>query len=543
MKTYNRNKNKRYIKTKRYRKTNNYNKTKKYKKNKLYRKTKCLNKRNKLKMTRGGNGPLYPDIPITSKKSGDMNKQIIIDAKKAVLSILKERQDAEMSESMWQNDEQINTDNNYLQLNSPLPDKQDEYNPSPFWDKLFTLDELEKIVGMLNTDVCSEIKALVPAFENKPLVEFPEPIEETSSGVKVYNIDNIIHYTRNQEDVDKLKTNYDIDFPEKSKIMCATLMILGIITSKMIATKQKYTIVGKGGVAVSFALSNLIGGMTQVPVNDLDFKLIPTYGLQSDIQSTQSYVLAKEICWLITWLLKSVVGSGYSISLLEPSAKSPNQQVGYKDIIKVSIKRSDGKYIPILDLDFGSNVQKENYFEHNFRIEGKIPADIGLPVSYIYQSDRQMLAEKMYYYTKYFLLRKQLLDNDSIIRLRLNPDSLIRTPYGVLTYDPPNDKVVIEYNGEKLDVATCDRFLEKFKRSILLLIDGIKQTNPTTKQFETVYGGSELTKRVFTNTLDRLLIIQYMIDLVEPKITPKLEPNMRTEIINSIYARELETIV
>ena len=519
------------------------NKSNRNKQNKTYRKNKSSKKlRKTLKTHKGGNTPYNPDIQRTKTKTADANRQILIDAKKAVLSITKERTEAELVESKWQEEPPMIADNNILPLSMNISDKLTEYQPFPFWDKLFTSEELKQIVDMLKSEVCSEVKEIIPAFEIKALVKFPEPVEEMSDGVNVYNIDNIIHYTRNQEEVDRLKASYDVDLPAKSKIMCATLMILGIISSKMQTTNQEYTLVAKGGVAVSFALSNLTSGDIRVPINDLDFKIISTSVKQPDEQPNPAFVLAKHIGGLVAWLLKEVIRDGYSISTLVPSEKS--QQTGYKDIVKLSVKRPDGKYIPILDLDFGNNVYEVNYFKSTFRIQDKIPKESGVQVSYIYQSDRQMLGEKIYYYTKYFILRTRLVDNDIVRRLRLNPTSLIRTPdLTTLTYERSTDRVMIEYKGEIIDVAMCDRFLEKFKRSILLLVTAITQTNKTTIDLEHAYVDSESNTTIFKNTLERLLVIQYMRDLVEQNLDLKISHNIITEVVDSIYSRMPGTIV
>ena len=528
--------------TRKYHTNRRKNKSNRNKKRKTYRKNKISNKlRKTLKISKGGNGPLHPDPLRTNSKRVDVNKQIIIDATKSGLSIIKERTDAEMVESTLQEKEPLNADNNILPLNMKISDKLTEYEPSPFWDKLFTSEELEEIVVMLKSEVCGEVKELVPAFEINALVELSEPVEETSDGVKVYNIDNILHYPRNPEEVAKLKAMSDVDLHAKSKIMCATLMVLGIISSKMQTTNQEYTLVAKGGVAVSFALSNLTGSETRVPINDLDFKIISTNVKQPDIQTNQTSILAKHIGGLVAWLLKKVMSDGYSISILVPSAKP--QQTGYKDIVKLSLKRPDGKYIPILDLDFGNNSDKITDFTHTFRIQDKIPKESGVSVSFIYQSDRQMLAEKLYFYTQYFILRKHLVDNDIIRRLHLNPDSIIRTPYGILRYERSTDRVMIEYNGETIDAKTCDRFLEKFKRSILLLITAMMRTNQTTSKLEQLYIDSESNTAIFKNTLERLLVIQYMRELVEQHLGFKISHDIRTGIVDSIYSRMPGTIV
>lgn len=544
------------MKTNRKLNTNRRNKktnrnVKPHKKTKTNRKHSNSRKiRKTVKRVKGGNnGLLNPDVVPNTSKTTLMSKQIMIDAKKAVLSIIKERTDAEKIQSSWQTEQGMDTTSNIFDFNMSLPNNQIEYDPIPFWGKIFTANELEQIADMLKAEVCGEVKKIAPAFEINPSVVLPDPIEELPTGVRVYNINNSMYYANTTGDVDKIKASLNVDLPEKSKILCATLMIIGILTSRLSSSNSNYSILAKGGVATSFALSNLTNGQIQVPINDLDFKIISANSGE-DIQTNEGSILSTQICYLIAWILKSVVSSGYSVSVLVPSAKS--QQTGYSNIVKLSIKRTDGKFIPILDMDFGNNEKNMGYFDYKFRLQGKMPNDMGLEVSYVYPSDIQMLAEKLYYYTMYFWMKTDLTDNDIIIKLRLNPDSLIRTPYGVITYNKTSNIITLNYNGEILDVAACDRYLEKFKRSILLLVDGMRQTNETVIEFETQYGNT-VNKDIFTNTLDRLLIFQFMNDFIEPKlirlfklepkIVPNVLPKMRVNIVNSIYVHEPGTIV
>lgn len=525
---------------------------------KPYKKIKTISKHSKhnkhisrktiKRSTGGNNGPLNPDVISNTSKSAIMSKQIMIDAKKAVLSIIKERTDAEKNQSSWQTEQGTNNTTSIFDFNLTLPTNQNKYDPVQFWGKLFTANELEQIVDMLKAEVCGEVQKIAPAFEINTSVNFPNPVEELSTGVKVYNINNSMYYAKTSDDIDNIKAILNVDLPEKSKILCATLMIIGILTSKL-SSNTTYSILAKGGVATSFALSNLTNGQIHVPINDLDFKIISANNIQ-DIQTNDGSILATQVCYLIAWLLKSIVSSKYTISVLGPSAKA--KQTGYSNIVKLSIKRADGMFIPILDMDFGTNEKNMDYFDYKFRLQGKMPNDTGLEVSYIYPSDIQMLYEKLYYYTLYFWIKTDLTDNNLIRRLRLNPDSLIVLPYGKMSYNKTSNVISFNYNGEILDVASCDRFLEKFKRTILLLVDGMKQTNQTVTQFKTQYENT-VNKKIFINTLDRLLLFQIMNDYIEPKLiqlynmdtkqAPNVFPTRRVNVINSIYPRETGAII
>lgn len=490
--------------------------------NKTYRKNKSSNK---MRRSKGGVGPSYPDRLYTpslpSAKPND--KQVINDVNASTLYIINELIGAESNLQ----ETQMLANNTPLPLDLTVAANLMEYNPFPFWKNLFTSEEFVQIIEQLRADICGEIREIVPAFDIKELVAFPEPVklDETTA---MYNIDNIFHFTRNPEEVAKLKATHDVHLPERSKIMCATLMILGIISSKMQDTRQEYGIIAKGGAAVSLALSRLTDKTIRVPVNDLDFRIISNAN-QPMIPYNQGSILAAHICGLVSWLLRSVIGKGYSVSILDPSAKS--QQMGYKEIVKLSVKRPDGVYIPILDLDFGNSVGTPDYFTHTFRIQGKIPRDTGMPVSFTYQSDRQMLAEKLYYYVQYFVIKRELTNADVISRLRLNPDSIVRTPYGNLKYEPSINTVMLEHNGEKVNVAMCDHFLDKFKRSIVLLMSAIMQSSPSSNP-----------DARFKKTLERVLLIKLVENddnavqlILKQSPRNKLKSNI-VVIVESIYS-------
>jgi len=483
------------------------------------------------RLRKGGNGPLYPDtMPHVFGNLEDEIKKQMLDIKKTALSIIKTRAEAELSSQTSEAPRTNTADVNSLPLDSPVPDLTNDltnYDPHPFWGNLFTTDDLNKIIEILKTDdVCNKIKGIVPAFEINA-EELPEP-EKRADGVKVYNINNTTHFIQDDNQLAELKAKYNAHLPEKRKIMCAALMILGIISSKMQTTNQEYDVVAKGGVAVSFALTKLTGGNTRVPVNDLDFKLISAANATKPKgQSNQLFILAKHIGGLVAWLLKKVIGEGYSISILEPSTK-PHQQ-GYMDIIKLSVRRPDGIFIPVLDLDFGNNATEINYFNKTFRID---PKPDNMPVSFIYQSDRQMLAEKLYYYAQYFDIKSELENNYGMGMLKANSNvAATVTPFGRITCEPSSN--VVKHDGKPIEVVTCDRFIKKFKKSIMQLTDAIIRSSPE----------SSNKSKPFLKTLERVLLIELIKDLVNKKQFPEIHIGLIALIVDSIYPRSQDTFL
>lgn len=480
------------------------------------------NKKHKLskhiKRSVGGNNSL---------KMKSMNpenaKKIMLDARASALSIIKERTDADFNQqkSQWITpDKRVDLDMS-VALSRP-------YDPSPFWGTLFTSDELTQIIDLLKSDTCGEIQRIIPAFEMNKMSEFPDPVEVTSNGTKVYNIDGFMHYVQNEADEAKLRSKYDIHLPEKRKTMCATMLIMGIITAKLQATGGDYKIISKGGVAVSLAVSGLTGNKTVVPINDIDFKIM---SMNPSIRSEDLSTLANHIGELVVWLLTTGIGNGYSISILGSSTKS--KQPRYKDIVKLSLKRPDGAFIPILDLDFGVIGDNTKFFDHTVNITGGTV----IPISFAYQSVIHMLIEKLYYYSQYLTINDVLNDKNSIFILKENwAIARTSTYFGYITYDPIDNK--FKHNEEQVvDLATSQYFIDKFKKSIIQLTTAIIQSSETLAE-------KEITQ-VFIKTLERLFLAHFMESegSKDSGLFPKIPSGLVWQIVDSIYPRTEDTLV
>jgi hypothetical protein len=315
--------------------------------------------------------------------------------------------------------------------------------------------------------------------------------------------------------------------------MCATLLLLGIISSKLERAGSPLIIVAKGGLATALVVSQLQSLDTEtVPVGDLDFKVIenPKFG-EGKYNSLAGHNLSLEICYLILWFLKTtqeaskkpsqIIGRGYDISILDLTEK---KRVGYNEFIKLSLKAPNGKKLPVLDMDFGEYNKNRQYFEELSNISGSVPIGGGaqMPVSFIFQNNERMLAEKLFYYQQYLFLKNQLEDekftsyikshveinlqrirdevNMKLKRIRdeaninkknkmiLSASSMPIINYnfkgiGTLTYElsvpeggfsegevPEGE---FKFNGERLTGEICQWFLQKFKRSIHILTNAL----------------------------------------------------------------------
>lgn len=451
----------------------------------------------------------------------------------------------------------------------------DEYNPSTFWERLIPPLERERIVIQLNFLVssssdrrallCEEIQELIPAFENKE-VELPRLTVELD-GIG-YRFGDTVHYPRDDAARKTLETSLQRDdianLNERNKIMCATLLLLGIISSKLERAGSPLIIVAKGGLATALVVSQLQSLDTEtVPVGDLDFKVIqnPKFG-KGKYNPLAGHNLSLEICYLIRWFLKQtqtaskepsqIIGRGYDMSILDLTEK---KRVGYNEFIKLSLKASNGRKLPVLDMDFGEYNKNRQYFEELSNISGSVPIGGGaqMPVSFIFQNNERMLAEKLFYYQQYLFLKTQLEDDKftsyikSHVELNLKrirdevninkknkmismASSMPIINYnfkgiGILTYELPvpeggfSEGEVPEgefkFNGERLTSEICQWFLQKFKRSIHILTNALIPAG-TTNLLE--------TKRQIVQRLT-------------PQISGlgDLESVLRSKVVNSLY--------
>ena len=479
--------------------------------NKISRRNKKnkIGKKNRLtRRQRGGNkdGPMHPDAPRQptadepmhpdaprQPTADELHKQYI---KQIVETVISERIKASQLDTAWQKD-LIRDERNPLALNFaiavPSPYVAASYLPSPFWDNLFTPEEIQNIIEMLTRpSICDEVISVLPAFENKPLELIASATGVMRNGMMVFSDDK-------QKQTD--------EWNERCKMICSTLIILGIISSKMHTTKQDYTITSKGGLSVALLLSQLTSNNIKVPVNDLDFKIIPTAKMLYVPEHANN--LAMHVGALVQHILAEVItkGKGYEMKLLAPSTTV--QSLVYKDLVKLSLKPRDSGYIPILDLDFG-DFNKSMYFDKLYQINHELPANadapIRFPVRFVYQSVLYTLAEKMYYYAQYFFIKEELSNK---------PSKMLRaSPFGDMQYDPVTKSMM--HNDTYVTTERCDDFLIKFKKSILLLTNAIIESSnlETSEAFQELESNPSLKSIVdkdpeyemFRRTLERMLI-------------------------------------
>ena len=371
-----------------------------------------------------------------------------------------------------------------LNIELELP-SEPGYNPEiepEFWQPIFDQNEMFAIRKLINdimiTDgnipvtnnkitrawsICEIVKTIIPTFytpiENNPYILFGTFFKDT-----------------------------DVDFSKFNVLLCSALIIFGIISYKMIG--QDYKMLFKGGKAIQLALSR-IPNMSEYRSDDIDVLIMPDKNIPYDELRVKN--LAGHLGYLIRWFLNihepdSEPGYKVSVQVPNPINTKANQYIFKLSYIK-SLKRKDYRkqvliddYKQFLDIDF-KKVSRDmiSYFqddlkEYNFEIS--LSSDTKQNLLFICPNLGSLLNEKIYYYVKYFKF-KQILQNK---------------------------KTITEDGYQAITIDECDRFLEKFKRAILVMNKGlqIQRQQPKEKQnqilhYDTLASEKESIKKRVNN--------------------------------------------
>ena len=242
----------------------------------------------------------------------------------------------------------------------------------------------------------------------------------------------------------------DIDFIHYNILLCACLIIFGILSNKMIG--QNYEIVFKGGKAIQLVLAQ-IPSIPQYTSEDIDILVKPKDNVEYNKDEIKN--LSSHIGYLIKWFLSSTqIMTNISVLLPETSS-NPKANL---NIIKISyiksVKRYDYKkgmnveeYRPLSDVDF-KDIPAElmPYFNkvvhYPFYIE-----ELQTNVLFICPYIGALIDEKLFFYSKYMSFKILLKKGEKIT----------------------------EPSYENISLYDCDFYLNKFAKSILALTYGLEK--------------------------------------------------------------------
>ena len=342
-----------------------------------------------------------------------------------------------------------------LNYNLPIPNStgypDDPDNPiiPEFWKPIFNKSETELL------DLRTRIKDIMTQDDSIEMVG--NKIKDTWTICKIVQTKIPTYYVPITNGVDKqgrLIDDLNIDFTHYNMMLCACLILYGILSDRMVG--EKYSLLLKGGKAIQLVLAQ-IPNINQYTSEDIDIMVKPTDDKSYDRDEIKN--LASHIGYLLKWFLSSpTLKTNISVLLppTEPNAKTnPNiVKLSYEKIVKRPNNRTgtqDSVYKALSDIDFKElPAELAPYFnevdKHEFYIE-KLQTDVLFVCPHL----GALIDEKLYFYSKY-MKYKILLENGKKIT------------------DPTYENVTID---------DCDYFLNKFSKAINGLTYGlVQQRNP-----------------------------------------------------------------
>jgi hypothetical protein len=314
------------------------------------------------------------------------------------------------------------------------------YNPAvepEFWKPIFEENEMlsirTKINEMMNSD------GNIP-INNKEVSELWSVCKINQSIIPTY-----FTPTKN-EPYDSFGTfmmDQDIDFSHYNIVLCAALIVFGIISNKMIG--QDYKVIFKGGKAIQLVLAGM-PETSAYKTEDIDVLIMP----DTNVAYVESIVknLSGHLAYLIRWFLNTPE-TQYKVSVQAPNPSNTraNPFIFKLSYLKIKQKQDFRKQIMVDDFKQFSDIDfKETptnikpYFERSIDFKFFI-SELNETVLFRCPNIGSLLDEKIYYYAKYFQFKKQLEER----------------------------KPITEEEYETLTIIDCDRFLDKFKKAIIAM--------------------------------------------------------------------------
>lgn len=386
-----------------------------------------------------------------------------------------------------------------LIIPSELPSEYNMDVEPNFWKPIFQENEMttirQRIMEMINVDV------------NIPLIKKPEAeFREIENVWGVCQINQALIPAYFVQTTNELYNVFDSwvmdpegDFSNYNIILCAALIIFGVISYKM--REQDYEFIIKGGKAIQLVLSN-IPQPDIYKSEDIDLLIVPKLGVERDELAIQN--LAANLAYLMKWFLNRT-DIKLNISIQSPDSSRPdtNQYIYKLSYLKSITKKFFSKresrmvevndYKPFADIDFKNLAEPIGaFFQDVISYPFFIP-ELNTHVLFTCPNIESILNEKLYFYIKYtgFL---------EILKTR-NP--------------------VTEIGYTKLDIRECFRILDKFKRAILAINKGIlKQLEP------------------LSQSQSELLLTDKLKDSIRSRLNKfnVVSPQMQEIVINSLYS-------
>ncbi len=311
----------------------------------------------------------------------------------------------------------------------------------------YTLPENEK--DGYNKDVVPEFWK--PIFQNgEELIE----IRETFLGM--YEKDKVID--PNKKEICKILETIVPGYYIKENLMdneseetfvktnilnCFITLFYGMILYKLYDTNQEYLFMFKGGRALQLSLVDIPNIGTYFS-DDTDIVIVPNKMENAMYDESKMENLSAHIAYLVKWILPE------ELNLIVSLPSNPNNK--NKEVTKL-LYNKDNFYRPLSDIGFGEiNEEIKPYFESKSYFPMYVDR-FETSALFITPTLDNMLIEKLFFYSKYFIFKQMLERNVPITDEK----------YSSLTIDE------------------CNYLIFKFYKAILKLIEAIlKRDNKIT---------------------------------------------------------------
>jgi len=375
-----------------------------------------------------------------------------------------------------------------LEIPTELPSESGyDLNKEPnFWKPLFNEGELNSVKSILTNMIMTDLNI---GFNQNIVNELWSVCQINKAIIPTYYIPNKneYYYVNNW-----LIMDTDIDFSQYNIVLCATLLLYGIISYKMIG--QDYELIFKGGKAIQLVLSTILNNEIYKS-EDIDLLIMPKQDILYDELKVKN--LSGHLSYLIKWFLTSPE-TNIRISVLPPNPTNTraNPYIYKLSYIKTRQRFDHRKKIMVdeykqfSDIDFKevpSNIKQ--YFEKSGDFQFDI-SELQEKILFRCPNIGSILDEKIYYYAKY-------IEFKNILKRR---------------------EKITEIGYENLTELDIDRYLEKFKKAIVAMNKGLqKQRFPDILPFEL----NERERKSILTRLNKLGIIN---------------ENTKNEILDTLYS-------
>jgi hypothetical protein len=311
---------------------------------------------------------------------------------------------------------------------------------------------------------------------------------------------------------------------------CAIFIVIGIISENFKKVDYKYNLVIKGGKGLQISFEEFLFKYNYGS-DDIDVLLLDrSQGNNYD----EKLMISSEICNLTRWIIESASVSNpifrnISVKLAIPQ---PLNRYSSKYVSKITyvngplrkvISEIDIKPLEEVDPTESHQLSSINfplgmnfYYGQGFLILNEFQID-SFSLAYFYQNIGLALQEKIYIYTKYFLLKQLYIKLKAL------------------------DKATPEFRNGDFDVSNCNRFLKKFQKSINAIFyylytryNNSHSNNPDLK------GNSELQKQfeIYKKLQDLYRVKNQINNLEKQKQSRTLSKEEMTKIRSKTQVEE-----